>query len=140
MRQCVVSVLPMPEREVFVRGLRLDRVPPDGHRIQPRRARAAGDTKYPFRKLVRLGGRRDSGLLRLSTAPGDGIRVVSLAISVAAAAFLIVWKIFNFRLLGHYPAEVPGWTSVVCVILFLGGIQFLILGIMGDFIGAFTTR
>ena len=46
MRQCVVSVLrSMPEREVFVRGLAAGPGSPDGHRIQPRAARA-GDTKY----------------------------------------------------------------------------------------------
>ena len=36
---------------------------------------------------------------------------------------------------GHYPAEVPGWTSIVCLVLFMGGMQFLILGVMGEFIG-----
>jgi hypothetical protein len=52
-----------------------------------------------------------------------------------ATVFIIVWKILGFRLFGCYPSAVPGWTSVVCLVLFLNGMQFLILGIMGEFIG-----
>ena len=41
----------------------------------------------------------------------------------------------GFQLFGQYPSAVPGWTSLVCLVLFLNGIQFLILGVMGEFIG-----
>ena len=59
---------------------------------------------------------------------------ISLAVSLAGAALIIVWKFMNFQIFGHYPSEVPGWTSLVCLILFLSGMQFLILGILGEFI------
>ena len=68
--------------------------------------------------------------LRLAIYLGFG----SLAVSLAAAGLVSAWKILNFQLFGHYPAEVPGWTSLVSLILFLGGMQFLILGILGEFI------
>jgi len=135
MRQCVVSVLrSMPERDVFVRGLRAW----SGFRQvgveYERAARAAGETKYPLRKLVKLaldGVFAFSSLpLRLAIYLGFG----SLAVSLAGALLVIIWKILNFRFLGHYPSEVPGWTSLVCLILFLSGMQFLILGILGEFI------
>jgi dolichol-phosphate mannosyltransferase len=99
-----------------------------------RAARAAGETKYPFHKLVKLaldGVFAFSSLpLRLATYLG----FFSLAVSLSGAALVIVWKIMNFQIFGHYPSEVPGWTSLVCLILFLSGMQFLILGILGEFI------
>ena len=136
MRQSVVTVMrAMPERDVFVRGLRAW----SGFRQTGieynRAARAAGETKYPFRKLVRLAM---DGVFAFSAFPlrlATYLGFASLAISLLAALFVVLWKIFNFPLFGHYPAEVPGWTSVVCLILFMGGAQFLILGVMGEFIG-----
>ena len=125
----------MPERNLFVRGLRAW----TGFRqigLEYNRApRAAGETKYPFRKLLQLafdGVFAFSSLpMRLATFFGFG----SLIISIVLVLFVITWKLIGFRLLGHYPSEVPGWTSMICVILFLGGIQFLILGCMGEYIG-----
>jgi dolichol-phosphate mannosyltransferase len=136
MRQCVVTVMRgMPERDVFVRGLRAW----SGFRQTGieynRAARAAGETKYPFRKLVRLAL---DGVFAFSPTPLRLAAYLGFAIvvlSLIAAIFVMLWKIFNFQLLGHYPAEVPGWTSVVCLILFMSGIQLLILGVMGEFIG-----
>lgn len=136
MRQRVVEVLRnMPERHMFVRGLRAW----SGFRQigveYNRDARAAGTTKYPLAKLARLamdGVFAFSPLpLRIAAYVGFG----SLAMALMATVFLIVWNIAGFRILGHSPSEVPGWTSLVCLMLFLNGIQFLILGIMGEFIG-----
>ncbi len=135
LRQRVVKVLrEMPERDVFVRGLRAW----SGFRQvgieYERDARAAGETKYPFGKLVRLamdGVFAFSAFpLRLATYLGFLIVGVSLMVIV----LILVWKLLNFRLVGHYPSEVPGWASLVCVMFFLGGMQFLILGIMGEFL------
>lgn len=135
MRQCVVSVLrQMPERDVFVRGLRAW----SGFRQvgipYERAARAAGETKYPLRKLVKLAL---DGVFAFSSLPlrlAIYLGFFSLAVSLAGAVLVVAWKILNFQILGHYPSEVPGWTSLVCLILFLGGMQFLILGLLGEFI------
>lgn len=136
MRQRVVAVLrQMPERNMFVRGLRAWSGFRQAGIEYDRDARAAGETKYPFLKLVRLamdGVIAFSPLpLRLAAYVGFG----SLAVSLVGTAFLIVWKILDFPVLGQYPSEVPGWTSLVCLMLFLNGIQFLMLGVMGEFIG-----
>jgi dolichol-phosphate mannosyltransferase len=136
MRQQVVAVMrDMPERNVFVRGLRAW----SGFRQigieYNREARAAGETKYPFRKLVRLAL---DGVLAFSPLPlrlATYVGFFSLTVSLLAILFLLTWKLFDFSLLGHHPSEVPGWTSVVCLILFMGGVQFLILGVLGEFIG-----
>ena len=135
MRQCVVSVLrSMPEHDVFVRGLRAW----SGFRQvgleYERHVRCAGVTKYPFRKLVKLAL---DGVFAFSTFPlhlASYIGFLSVAGSMIASVFLFIWWLLGFRLFGHYPSEVPGWTSLACLILFLGGIQFLILGVQGEFI------
>ena len=136
MRQQVVAVLrQMPERNIFVRGLRAW----SGFRQigveYNRDARAAGETKYPFRKLARLAM---DGVFAFSPLPlrmAAYMGFASLVLSLIATAFLVAWKIFGFPLFGHYPSAVPGWTSLVCLMFFLNGIQFLILGVMGEFIG-----
>ena len=136
MRQCVVSALrTMPERDVFLRGLRAWSGFRQTGLEYERHARAAGDTKYPLHKLVRLAM---DGVLAFSAFPlrmATYLGFVSLAVSLGAAVVLLLWKIFDFKMFGHYPAEVPGWTSIVCLVLFMGGMQFLILGVMGEFIG-----
>jgi len=135
MRQSVVAVLrTLPERDVFVRGLRAW----TGFRQvgieYERGARAAGQTKYPLRKLVKLAL---DGVFAFSPMPlrlAVYLGFISLAVSIAGVLFIIVWKILNFQILGYYPSAVRGWTSLVCLILFLSGVQFLILGILGEFI------
>ncbi|MGB8354455.1 MAG: glycosyltransferase family 2 protein [Chthoniobacteraceae bacterium] len=135
MRQCVVSVLrEMSERDVFVRGLRAW----IGFRQvgipYERGARAAGETKYPLFKLVKLAM---DGVFAFSALPlhlAIYLGFTSVAVSLGGIVLLGCWKILNFRLFGQSPAEVPGWTSLACLILFLGGMQFLILGILGEFI------
>jgi dolichol-phosphate mannosyltransferase len=136
MRQQVVSVMrAMPERNVFVRGLRAW----SGFRQigieYNREARAAGETKYPFRKLVRLAL---DGVFAFSTLPlrlATYLGFLSLAVSLFGIFFLVLWKFLDFSVMGHHPSEAPGWTSVICLILFMGGVQFLILGVLGEFVG-----
>jgi glycosyltransferase involved in cell wall biosynthesis len=136
MRQQVVSVLrQMPERNIFVRGLRAW----SGFRQvgveYNRGARAAGETKYPFRKLVRLAM---DGIFAFSPLPlrmAAYMGFASLALSLMTTLFIAAWKILGFSLFGYSPSAVPGWTSLVCLMLFLNGIQFLILGVIGEFIG-----
>jgi len=135
LRQCVVTVLrEMPERDVFVRGLRAW----SGFRQvgieYERDARAAGETKYPLSKLMRLAM---DGVFAFSAFPlrlATYLGFLIVGASLAATVLVLTWKLMNFRLLGHYPSEVPGWASLVCMMLFLGGMQFLILGIMGEFL------
>jgi glycosyltransferase involved in cell wall biosynthesis len=136
MRQQVVAVLrQMPERDIFVRGLRAW----SGFRQigveYNRAARAAGETKYPFRKLLRLAM---DGVFAFSPLPlrmAVYLGFASLVLSFVATVCIVAWKISGFRLFGYYPSAVPGWTSLVCLVLFFNGMQFLILGVMGEFIG-----
>jgi len=136
MRQPVVAVLrSLPERNVFVRGLRAW----SGFRQigieYARDSRAAGEPKYSFRKLL---GLAFDGVFAFSPLPlrlATYLGFASLGISALATVFVATWKIAGFEIVGRHASDVPGWTSLICVILFLGGIQFMILGCMGEYIG-----
>jgi len=134
MRQSVVAVLrTLPERDVFVRGLRAWTGFRQIGMEYEREARAAGETKYPLYKLIKLAL---DGVFAFSSLPlrlAVYLGFASLAVSMLGALFIVLWKILNFQIFGHYPSEVRGWTSLVCLILFLSGLQFLILGILGEF-------
>ena len=141
MNQRVVTVLRrMPERNVFVRGLRAWA----GFRqigLEYERApRAAGETKYPFKRLLRLA---TDGIFAFSTAPlrlATYVGYGALCVSVLFGLVILAWRIGGFRLMGHTASELPGWTAEAGGMLFIAGVQFLILGCMGEYIGRIYTE
>ena len=132
----VVDVLnAMPERARFVRGLRAWAGFKQTGIVYERAARAAGAPKYTLRKLFRLAW---DGLFSFSTVP---LRFMSYMgfwisfLSLMGMLFTLVQRIFaeQFKRFGLQP--VPGFATVVISILFLGGVQLLCLGILGEYIG-----
>lgn len=89
--------------------------------------RFAGDTKYPFRRLVELAF---DGIISFSRVPLRIAAVLGLVVSVLALIGIPV--VVVLRLAGEY---VPGIASVTIVLLLLGGIQLLTLGIIGEYLG-----
>jgi dolichol-phosphate mannosyltransferase len=136
MRRNVVEVLrTLPERNIFLRGLRAWSGFRQVGMEYERQERAAGETKYPFRKLLRLA---TDGIFAFSSAPlrvATFIGFAGVAISILLAAFILTWRFAGFQFMGHTAHELPGWTAVVCLGLFLGSFQFLILGVLGEYIG-----
>ena len=126
----VIDVLnSMPERNRYIRGLRAW----VGFRQTSvefdRAERFAGETKYPFRKMIKLAF---DGIFSLSKAP---LRLsIYFGILSAALAFLLAIFFIVERLLGN-PGLVRGWASIIVVVLFLGGIQLICLGAIGEYIG-----
>jgi dolichol-phosphate mannosyltransferase len=132
----VVAVLnALPERNRYLRGLRSwcgfkqIGVEFDRH------ARAAGVEQYTFGKSLKLAL---DGVFSFSTIPLRlasylGFLVSSLAL--LGAIFTFFQKIFakQFALIGLAPG--PGFPTVVISILFLGGVQLICLGILGEYIG-----
>ena len=121
-------IVAMPERQRFIRVM----VSWVGFRQEPvfydREARFAGETKYPLRKLVSLAldGVISSTLKPLSFALILGLTAVVLSVLFGTYA-LISWI---------YVGKTPqGWTSLLFTIVFLGGIQLLVLGILGEYMG-----
>ena len=125
----VVEVLRrMPERNRFMKGLfawvgfRSIGVP------YARPERASGKTKLPLRKLWRLAL---DGITGFSTLP---LRVWTyFGLAVASTAFLFgVYRIIRTLIWG---IDVPGYASLMVVILFLGGVQLISLGVIGEYLG-----
>ena len=133
-RQVVNALLAMPERNMFVRGMRAW----SGFRqigvAYERAARAAGATKYPFLSLVRLAV---DGILSFSTLP---LRVATLLggatilLNMLVLMFVVVWRVLGFEFMGHTARELPGWAGGLSVTLLLGGVQLFILGVVGEYI------
>lgn len=127
-RVVVDALKTMPERDRFMRGM----VSWVGFRQlalpYQRAARFAGETKYPLRKMLRFAG---DGIISFSVRPLRLAMNVGLLCALLACVG-IVWA-FAMRLATHN--WVPGWTATIMVILFLGGVQLVCIGILGEYLG-----
>jgi polyisoprenyl-phosphate glycosyltransferase len=96
--------------------------------LYTRQERFAGETHYPLRKMLRFA---TTGVISFSAAP---LRVaMRIGFIVSGLAFaLAVWSLI-VKVAGFY--NVPGWTSIVVVTSLLGGIQLMVLGVIGEYIG-----
>jgi polyisoprenyl-phosphate glycosyltransferase len=130
----VVGVLKsMPERARFLRGM----VSWAGFRQTAlpyhRAARHAGDSKYPLRKMVHFA---TDGIISFSLVPLKlAIWTGFLAIWIAVAGIIvaIVDRLMNKNL-------IRGWASLFVAVLFMGGVQLISLGILGEYLGRIYTE
>ena len=130
----VVSVLKaMPERARFLRGM----VSWAGFRqtsvTYQRAARHAGKSKYPLRKMIHfaLDGIMSFSLVPLKVAIWTGF--IAIWIAVAGIIVAIIDRIFEKGL-------TRGWASLFVAVLFMGGIQLVSLGIIGEYLGRIYTE
>ena len=127
-RRAVESLRDYPEVNLFLRGI----IPLMGYRSATvdydRSARFAGQSKYPLRKMLALALEATTSFsvvpMRLISLLGIAIFFGSMAVTGWAA-----W-VALFTNLG-----VPGWASTVLPLYFLGGIQLLALGVIGEYVG-----
>jgi len=117
----------MPEHNRYLRGLRAW----VGFRQTSvefdRRERFAGVTKYPLRRVVRLAL---DGIFSLSWAP---LRMaVWLGMFSASVAILVGIVLLIEKLTGTYDG---GWAPMVVIVLFLGGVQLVCVGAVGEYVG-----
>ncbi len=109
MNRRVVDVLTqMPERNMFLRGLRAWTGFRQFGLEYERAARAAGKTKYPLRKLIRLGL---DGILSFSTLPlrlATYLGFAAMGLSLFMGLFTLAWRMFGFRFMGHTSSDLPG--------------------------------
>ena len=125
----VVDVLGrMRERHRFLRGMgawvgfRQIGVPYD------RQARFAGETKYPFRKMLRLALNAITGFSYLPLQMATYFGFVSAGLAALAIPLVIV-----LRIAGVHAFE--GQATTLLAVLFLGGVQLISLGILGEYVG-----
>lgn len=127
-RQALDAIKAMPERNRYMRGMatwigfRRTTV------VYERDVRYAGSSKYPLRRLVGLAA---DGVLSFSIVP---LRVAAMLGAVfSVLALLAAPVVLALRLGGLY--HVPGTASIHILVLFLGGVQLVTLGIIGEYLG-----
>ena len=92
-----------------------------------RRPRMAGESKYPFSKMLQLAF---NGITSLSVRPLQII--MGLGLMIALISFIgVIWSVV-VALMGD---AVPGWASMTCIICFIGGIQLSCIGVLGEYVG-----
>ncbi len=127
-RQVVDTLKSMRERHRFLRGMSAWVGFRQTGVEYKRAARTAGVTKYPFRKMLRLAVNAVTGFsyfpLQLATYFG----FVSAGLSALAIPFVVA-----MRLIGH--EAFFGQASTLIAVLFLGGVQLISLGILGEYVG-----
>ena len=115
------------EVNLFLRGL----VPLVGYRCSSvyyeRAKRIAGESHYPLKKMLAFAF---DGITSLSVKP---LRLITLAgMLVSAVSFIAIIVTLITKLVGF---TVTGWTSMICAIYFLGGVQLLGIGVIGEYVG-----
>ncbi len=128
-RRVVEDLKRVQEQSRFVRGL----VTWVGYNQTPilydRDARFAGSTKYPIAKMMRFAF---DGITGFSSQPLRLASHAGLFFAVASLALMVVLTLYK---IGGGQGIIPGWTSLAVAVLFLGGVQLLAIGILGEYIG-----
>lgn len=127
-RPVVDTLSAMPEHDRFIRGM-VSWVGFNQTALPYKRAeRFAGESKYPLRKMIRFAA---DGIISFSSKPLQ--LSIGLGIASAALAFLgIAYAIFIRLLTDNW---VEGWTAIMVAVLFIGGVQLISIGILGEYIG-----
>jgi dolichol-phosphate mannosyltransferase len=132
-KKVISQVLQMPEKDKYLRGL----IGWTGYKSQAidyvRDERRAGETKYTFRKMLKLAF---SAILSFSVKPlyfvlylGFGVAIFSIVFAI----YFIISRIFGTDVL-------PGWTGLIVTMLFLGGTQLIAIGVLGIYAGRIFTE
>lgn len=130
-RSVVDALMEMPERDRFLRGM----VSWIGFRqcgVHYRREpRAAGRSKYPFAKMLRFAA---DGILSFSIVPlklAIWVGFAAIGIAFAGIILAVLERVYNL-----YDINIGrGWASLFIAVLFMGGVQLLTLGIIGEYLG-----
>ncbi len=126
-RRALEGLSEFREVNLFLRGL----IPLVGFKSSSvyydRKERMAGESHYPFSKMLSLAF---NGITSLSVRPLKmitGLGFFMSLVSLLAVIVTVIIKLFGYT--------VQGWTSLLCVIFLLGGIQIFCLGVIGEYIG-----
>jgi dolichol-phosphate mannosyltransferase len=127
-RPVIDTLRAMPERDRFVRGM-VSWVGFKQTAIPYKRAeRFAGESKYPLRKMLRFA---TDGILSFSTKPlqmSVGLGMFCAFLALAGILYTLALRLFT-------SIWVEGWTALMIAVLFIGGVQLICVGILGEYIG-----
>jgi len=116
----------LPERNRFIRGLVSWIGFPQTSVGYDRQARHAGVTKYPFRKMLRFA---IDALMSFSFMPLRAATVLGFGVSTFAFIYILVVIVLKF-----IGVSWSGYTSLMASILFLGGVQLIMIGVLGEYV------
>ena len=132
-RKVVDSIRAMPECDRFVRGMvswvGFKQISIKYHRAE----RFAGQSKYPLKKMLSFAA---TGILSFSSQPlriATWVGLGASALAVLGAVYALIVKIMSNQ-------WVPGWTSIVLSVLFMGGVQLFCIGMLGEYMGRIYTQ
>jgi len=127
-RKVVQALRRIQERSRFLRGL----VNWVGYRqtsvSYPREARMAGETKFSMRRMIRFA---TDAITSFSIIPLQMATTFGLVVSATAFVYAVS-VLYDHFVTGR---TVAGWTSLMIVVLFFGGIQMIFLGVLGEYLG-----
>jgi dolichol-phosphate mannosyltransferase len=132
-RRAMNALLSMPERHRLLRGMSSWIGFRQFGLRYARSARFAGSTKYPVSKMVNLAL---DGIFSFSTVPLRMVTVlgfVTAACATLGILYSLVVRIFT-------PHWVAGWATLILAVLFMGGVEMLCFGILGEYIGRIYTE
>lgn len=131
-KRAVETFLQYPERNIFIRGL----IPKLGFKtaevFYKRTPRMAGESKYQLKKMLAFAW---DGITSLTIAPVRLILILgtlSCLLAVGMVVYAIVMKMLGLT--------VHGWSALMVSLWFVGGIQMISLGVIGEYIGKLTTE
>ena len=128
-RRVVDLLNSLPERNRYVRGLRAWLGFRQIGLKFDRPARFAGETKYSFGRMV---GIAVDGIISVSKAP---LRLAMYFGFLASAGSFLLAIVFATQEIRGTSHAARGWASTIVVMLFLGGVQLICIGVIGEFIG-----
>lgn len=131
-KRATEALLNYKERNLFLRGM----VPLVGYKstkvYYPRKERYAGTSKYPLKKMIHFAL---DGITSFSIAPIHLIMTMGIVVMLISIVLMIYTIIEKIQ--GHI---VPGWSSLMISIWFLGGVQLISVSVIGEYIGKVFTE
>ncbi len=127
-RRCVEAIKQMRESQRYTKGLYSWIGYKKKEILYDRDPRAAGKTKWNYKKLANLS---IDGITSFTTAPLRWAALIGILVSLLGFIYMMVIIIKTLI----YGIDVPGYASMMVVILFLGGLQLIFLGVIGEYLG-----
>lgn len=126
-RRAVIELRKYSESNVFLRGLVTELGFPSTNVYYDRKARELGESKYPLSKMLKFAW---TGITSFSNTPLKLATMLGMSTCLFSVLMLIwcLWTWWNGE-------TIAGWTSIVMAISFFSGIQMILLGIIGEYLG-----
>ncbi len=127
-RRVVLALRDFKESNLFIRGI----IPQLGFRQESidyiPNPRFAGETKYSFSRMLRFAL---TGITSLSARP----LYFSIYLGIFFAFLAFLYGIYALYIFAFSHEAVPGWTSIIASIMLIGGLQLIMIGIIGVYLG-----